>query len=75
VEWTELSHIRYPAPDKQELSLNPQSKVEAFLPHHDNENPGWWTGVLVKTKGEVCRLCHHGSPVAQCMLCVIMVPL
>lgn len=27
--------------------------LQALLPHHDNESPGWWTGTLVKSKGEV----------------------
>lgn len=53
VAWADLGQIRYPVCGDEERSLVPGCKVEALLPHHDNEFPGWWTGVLVKSKGEL----------------------
>ena len=26
---------------------------QALLPHHDNEPAGWWSGILLKSRGEV----------------------
>ncbi|CAI8007378.1 Fragile X mental retardation syndrome-related protein 1 homolog B [Geodia barretti] len=51
--WAELDHIRF-LPDIPTSSfIKPGSKVEALLPHQDNEPPGWWNGTLLKSKGEL----------------------
>ena len=33
--------------------------VEALIPHHEHEPPGWWVGTLGKIKGELMVVEFH----------------
>lgn len=50
----QLSCIRYPPKDTAVVqSLENGSQVEAYLPHKEGEEPGWWIGKISKNRGEL----------------------
>ncbi|XP_065886599.1 RNA-binding protein FXR1-like [Dysidea avara] len=50
----QLSCVRYPPTDSTVVqSLECGSQVEAYLPHKEGEEPGWWIGKIAKVKGDL----------------------